>query len=133
MALEVYERTKWTTTRIVPTHLAPFAGLDATPSESGAFAGASQGVALMLLGLGTLAVINGVRQGSRGDLGDDFVVNVYPSERRTDTGWGSARYRKSKEYRVHNMDKGITQSFHTKAEARRYIKYRGGDPKRAGL
>ena len=64
--LEAYANTKWTTTRVTSTKNAPFAGFGAaTPSESGAFAGASEGVALMLVGLGIAAVIGGFRQGAR--------------------------------------------------------------------
>jgi len=67
MALEAYANTKWTTTRVTSTKNAPFAGLGAaTPSDSGAFAGAGEGVALMLLGLGAIMVFNGFFGSRRG-------------------------------------------------------------------
>ena len=64
--LEAYSNTKWTSTRVAPTRNAPFAGLGestsaASPATSGAFAGAQQGVVLLLLGLGGIALWNGLR------------------------------------------------------------------------
>jgi len=62
--LEAYSKTKWTSTRPYPTTDAPFAGLGAE-EPSGAFAGAKQGVVLVLLGLGAIALWNGLKQTSR--------------------------------------------------------------------
>lgn len=62
--LEAYRNTKWTTTRVTSTKNAPFAGLGeepASPATSGAFSGAQRGVALVLIGLGAIAVWNGLR------------------------------------------------------------------------
>jgi hypothetical protein len=64
--LEAFSNTSWTTTRVAPTKNAPFAGLgEPTPAAPSAFAGAQQGVALMLLGLGALALWSGLRAKAR--------------------------------------------------------------------
>lgn len=65
--LEAYSNTKWTSTRVAPTRNAPFAGLgeEPTPAAPSAFAGAQQGVALVLLGLGALALWGGLRAKNR--------------------------------------------------------------------
>ncbi len=66
MALEA-SGTSWTYPRAVHTHGAPFAGLDLsgpTPS-SGAFAGAGEGVALVVFGLGAIALWYGIRQSAK--------------------------------------------------------------------
>lgn len=64
--LEAYSNTKWTSTRVAPTRNAPFAGLGestpAAPPASGAFAGAQQGVALVLVGLGVIALYQNFKQ-----------------------------------------------------------------------
>jgi hypothetical protein len=59
--LGAYSNTKWTSTRVAPTRNAPFAGLGAEPTP---VAKEQQGVVLVLLGLGLIAVLNGIRQGS---------------------------------------------------------------------
>jgi hypothetical protein len=58
------EATSWTTTR-ASTHNAPFAGLaETTPSAGGITQ--SEGVALVVLGLGLWALWSEIRKGSRG-------------------------------------------------------------------
>jgi hypothetical protein len=57
--------TKWTSTRVRNMHNAPFAGLADAGSPSGAFAGASQGVVAVVLGLGLVALLYGIRQDGR--------------------------------------------------------------------
>lgn len=66
MALEA-SSTSWTYPRSVHTHGAPFAGLSlsGTTPSSGAFAGAGEGVALVVLGLGAIALWYGLRESSR--------------------------------------------------------------------
>lgn len=45
------------------------------------------------------------------------TITPYPSERRIDIGWGSARYVRATEYRATNTNNGIQRSFWTKREA----------------
>lgn len=56
--LDAYSNTKWTSTRVAPTRNAPFAGLSemiATPQEQ-------KGVVLVFLGLGVIALWNGLQE-----------------------------------------------------------------------
>ena len=46
-----------------------------------------------------------------------IIMEKYQAERRTDTGWGRATYRKATEYRVTDLFRGVSASFWTKREA----------------
>ena len=51
----------------------------------------------------------------------EAVIMAYPTERRIDLGWGSARYVKATEYRATIRHSGATKSFWTRREAVAFV------------
>jgi hypothetical protein len=59
-----YSKTLWTKPQAVSLHYAPFAALEETPATPSAPFGTQQGVALVLVGLGLVALWKGIRNGA---------------------------------------------------------------------